>query len=51
MKHAHSTTGKENIKGKMNNVAIINARIIFPLASELMKATIKIMRTTILTSS
>ena len=50
MRHTNSTTGKGNIKGKMNNEAIINARIILPLISAVMKATIKIMRTIILTS-
>jgi len=50
MKHAHLTIGKGNIKGKMNNEAIIKARIILRLVSAVMKATIKIMRTIILTS-
>ena len=49
-RYTHPNTGKGNKKGKMNNKAIINVKIILPLVSAVMKATIEIMRTIILTS-
>lgn len=48
IKHAHPTAGIGKRKGRINSRAIIIARIILPLVSAVMKANIKIVRTTIL---